>query len=82
MDSAVYWFIGEWIGPRELTPRHNCRYSVFSWFVGGERCRLAIGLLRGRGGACFDSLGDLNFMEEPLMVVWTIRRIGCWIIGG
>jgi len=29
-----------------------------------------------------DSFGDLNFMEEPLMVVWTIRRIGCWIIGG
>ncbi len=30
----------------------------------------------------FDSLGDLNFMEEHLMVVWTIRQIGCWIIGG
>jgi hypothetical protein len=31
---------------------------------------------------CFDSLGDLNFMEEHLIVIWTIRRIGCWIIGG
>jgi hypothetical protein len=31
---------------------------------------------------CFDSLGDLNFMEELLMVVWTIRQIDCWIIGG
>ena len=29
------------------------------------------------GGACFDSLGDLNFMEEPSMVVWIIRQIGC-----
>jgi hypothetical protein len=34
------------------------------------------------GGACPDSLGDLNFMEEPSMVVWIIRQIGCWIIGG
>ena len=31
---------------------------------------------------CFDSLGDLNFMGELLIVVWTIRRNGCWIIGG
>ena len=31
---------------------------------------------------CFDSLGDLNFMEEHLIVIWTIRRVGCWIIGG
>ena len=29
-----------------------------------------------------DSLGDLNFMEKPLMVIWTIRRISSWIIGG
>ena len=56
-----------------------------SYFV-GERCRLVIGFVRvGEAGgdrACFDSLGDLNFMEEPLIVVWTIRRIGCWIFGG
>ena len=26
---------------------------------------------------CFDSPGDLNFMEEPLIFVWTICRIGC-----
>jgi hypothetical protein len=32
--------------------------------------------------AYFDSLGDLNFIEKPPMVVWTIRQIGCWIIGG
>lgn len=35
-----------------------------------------------RAAIRIDSLGDLNFMEEPLMVVWTIRRISCWIIGG
>jgi hypothetical protein len=32
--------------------------------------------------AYFDSLGDLNFMEKLPIVVWTIRQIGCWIIGG
>ena len=26
---------------------------------------------------CFDSPGDLNFMEELLKFVWTVRRIGC-----
>ena len=36
----------------------------------------------GSDRACFDSLGDLNFMEELLIVVWTISRIDCWIIGG
>jgi hypothetical protein len=35
-----------------------------------------------RAAMRIDSLGDPNFMEEPLMVVWTIRRISCWIIGG
>jgi len=29
--------------------------------------------------ACFVSLGDLNFMQEHLIAVWTIRRIRCWI---
>ena len=45
--------------------------------------------IEGRWDSCtgeaamrIDSLGDLNFMEEPLMVVWTIRRISSWIIGG
>jgi hypothetical protein len=32
--------------------------------------------------ACFDSLDDPNFMEELLIIVWTVRRIGCWIVGG
>ena len=24
-----------------------------------------------------DSLADLNFMDESMIIVWTIRRIGC-----
>jgi len=39
-------------------------------------------LQRAATAYVFDSLGDLNFMEEPLMVVWTIRWISRWIIGG
>lgn len=31
---------------------------------------------------CFDSLGDPNFMEELLIVIWTIRCIGCWNVAG
>jgi hypothetical protein len=43
--------------------------AISGFSAGGER-------------ACFDSLGDLNFMEELMMVVWTIRQIRCWIFGG
>ena len=38
--------------------------------------------MRSLPSNCFGSLGDLNFMEELLIVVWTIRWIDCWIIGG
>ena len=29
-----------------------------------------------------DSIKDLNFMEEPLMFIWTFCRSGRWIIIG
>ena len=47
----------------------------------GGDLRLVSGRL-ARAATRIDSLGDLNFMEEPLIVVWTIRRISSWIIGG
>jgi hypothetical protein len=78
--GAVYWRVDRPM--RELTPRHMCRYSVLSWFVGGKSAAAWQLASFVGGGGCFDMLGDPNFMEEPLMVIWTIRRIGCWIIGG
>jgi hypothetical protein len=36
-----------------------------------------IGFFTAADGARLYSLGDLNFIEEPSMVVWIIRQIGC-----
>ena len=73
-------------------PEHAYRPSPSCWIAVGaarhsprpERTAATFASSSGRSARAatrIDSLGDLNFMEEPLIVVWTIRRISSWIIG-
>ena len=58
-------------GSTVLTRNGHDRFPAIATPLMIERCRLAQRVVEG---AYFDSLDDLNFIKEPFIVVWTIRR--------